>query len=219
MKWKTCIAVVAFFGCGLLSVFGVVALASNSESRVPAESKPVTMQEHEQMLEKLSMMKEEALAQRNDLIKQCVDILKTDEYKYSVTFAAIDLLGQIRAIEATDLLFAMVDRDRCQYTVGGRCSVITTIPEQAVRRYPVVKALIQIRPPHQSVVKRIRDVGNNIEPRCYVAILIGTQGVELSRYILEKEIEAETDEGIAWRVKRALMFLNEDYPPEASKKK
>jgi len=212
MKWKTWIAVVAFFGCGVLSVFGVVALASNSESRVPAESRRVTRQEHDQMVEKLSKMKEEALKERNVLVEQCVDILKTGEYKYGGTFAAIDLLGQVRAIEAADFLLGMADHDRCGVSVGGMCSGSTTIPEVAVQRYPVVKALIQIRPPHQSIIERIRNDDYAVRVRCYVAILIGTQGVELSRYILEKEIEAETDERVSYRLKVALGALNEDFP-------
>ena len=93
----------------------------------------------------------------------------------------------------------------------------TTNPNELRNRYLVVKALINIRPPHEILTKKIAEEDSIIKNRCYVAIMIGTEGEDVCRYVIEKAIEKESDERKLSRLNIALTMLNKDFPEKEEK--
>jgi hypothetical protein len=194
--------VLAIFAWASRETFG-----SNSTSRSP------TMQEQEQFYNEMLQLKESTLKQRSELIAKLLDIIKADKYKYAGTTTAIDILGQIRATEAVDILL-----DRANYGYGGltRIPIFTTDPQEVQQDYHSVRALINIRPTHESVMKRLKDENNKVPYNCYIAILIGTEGQDVTRYLIEKAIEKETNTRTLARLNTALAMLNKDFPKDSN---
>lgn len=192
-----------FFG---LSVFAIVSDESKISTNI---STSPTMEEYEQMDKELSELKEATIPQRKELITKLIDIIKEDKFKATGTYAAMDILGQIRASEAIDILL-----DKADYSSNTRIFVITTNPKENARQYPAVKALINIHPPYESIIKRLTDTNNQVGSWCYIAILLGTEGEDVCRYIIENAIEKESNEDKLSRLESALKMLNKDFPIE-----
>ena len=147
-------------------------------------------------------LKETELKQRNELITKLLIIIKSEENSSYIIFEAIDLLGQIRAIEASNTLLDMVD-----FT-----GLTPTSPPTPVKKMPAVKALIMIRPPYEDILKKLTTTEyNGVKTQCYITILIGIEGAELTQHIIEKAIEKETDENNLKKLNSALNILNKYY--------
>jgi hypothetical protein len=194
-------------------VLAIFALASTSTLKNSTESQSPTMQEQEQFYKEILQLKESTIKQRSELIAKLLEIIKNDKYKYTGTYTAIDILGQIRATEAVDILL-----DRADYSYGGltRIPIFTTDPKELQQDYPSVKALINIHPTPESVMKRLRDENNKVPYNCYIGILIGTEGPDVTRYLIEKAIEKESNSRRLAKLKTALSMLNKEFPPDSN---
>lgn len=188
---------------------GYQSFASEDSSR----SKQSSIVESMKYSDEMQDLKKATLQQRKELIEKLINIIIADR-DYSETFAAIDILGQIRAIETTDFLLDNVD-----YRVPESGMFSSIDPIKLKRRYPVVKALIDIRPPNERIMKKLTNTdGINIRS-CDLAILIGIEGVDVTRYIIEKTIDTESDEHKLSRLKSALNMLNKEFPIKDKKEK
>jgi hypothetical protein len=198
----------------IFSVFSISTLKADVDSKDASGSSSPSYKEMEQMNKELSQLKDSTLKQRNELINKLINIIKEDRYKYAGTYAAINILGQIRANEATEILLEKADY---RAPVVGIAFATKNLQDYA-RDYPAVKALIQIHAPYERVLKEIEDI-NNVSLSCYVAVLAGTEGVEVSRYVIEKAIEKESGERKLTRLNFALKMINDDVPVLEENKK
>jgi hypothetical protein len=194
-------------------VLAIFARSSNITSKNPTDpnSKQAVKSKNEKYNE-LLQLKESTIKQRNEVIEYLLNIIKSDKHNYNDTFAAIDILGQIRAIEATDILLDMVDY---KLPIAGM-SLPSLDPIQSGKRYPVVKALVNIRPKYENILKKIQNENNLSTRRCYIAVMVGVEGVDISRYLIEKAIKKETDRDKLSRLSAALNLLNKDFPPDSN---
>jgi hypothetical protein len=176
------------------------------------DSEPSLFNDEKRFSEDIQKLKETTLQQRNDLIGNLLNIIKTDKYKYTGTYAAVDILSQIRAIEATDILLDIIDY---RLPISGMYSP-TTDPLILGNRYPVVKALVNIRPKHENILKKIQNEDNIAKTRCYIAVMVGVEGIDVSRYLIEKAIKKETETRKIERLKSALTMFDRDFPPDSN---
>ena len=176
-------------------------------------SEPSLNNNEKQFSGDIQTLQKTALQQRKDLIENMLNLVKTKEFLSIRKEIAIEILGQIRAIEATDILLNMVDY---HLPISGMYSP-TTDPEGLRYRYPVVNALINIKPSYDSVINKIADVDDISCIRCYVAILIGIEGEDVCRYILKKAVEKEHTERKLSRLNSALNMFNKDFPDNEKK--
>jgi hypothetical protein len=124
---------------------------------------------------------------------------------------AVDILGEIRAMEASGDLLEMVNFHRAGGEMGGgplgRLWSTNPGPEELGNVYPCVRALIKIGVGAQQLIDRIRTEEHVFRQRCYVAVLRGIHGDEMALTILQKAIEKETDARKINRLKGALQFF------------
>ena len=183
-----------------------------AEEKVAQKESSVTVspsyKEWKQMTDELETIKKSMAQQRSEIINRLIDMIKEDKYRYSGTSLAMEILGQIRADEATDILLEKAD----YHSPTIRLRIPTNDPLESTRYYPAVNALVNIRPPCKSILKRIEDANAFDNISCYIAILVRTQGMEISRFVLEKSIEKESDEGKLMRLNYALKNIKEEVP-------
>lgn len=67
-----------------------------------------------------------------------------------------------------------------------------------------------IRPPYEYILNKLLNEDNVGKINCYATILKETEGVEISSYIIEKEIKKETNEDKLIRLNTALKIINEE---------
>jgi hypothetical protein len=214
MKRKNVKAIRLFCLLIILSVSTLCGLASTINSGSYTGS--ISIEETEKLYDEFLKLKETTLKQRSELIGKLMEIIKEPKYHINLplVFSAMDILCDIRATEAIDTLLDMADFPGMPSTTPRRPLGDTTKPEEAGKNHPAVTALIKIHPPYQSVLKRIPGEQNVIKRTCYVAILIGIEGPDISRYLIEKAIEKETDKTKLAQLNSALNMLNKDYPKE-----
>jgi hypothetical protein len=176
----------------------------------------ISIEETEKLYDEFIKLKETTLQQRSELIGKLLNIIKDPKYHINapLVFSSMDILGDIRANEAIETLLDMADFRGLTGTTPRSPLGDTTKPTEAGKNHPAIRALIKINPPYESVLKRIPDEGNVVKSSCYVAILIGIEGPDISRYIIEKAIENQTDKIKQTRLTAALAMLNKDYPPD-----
>jgi hypothetical protein len=200
--------------CCLISiaVFSFIVLGSDKDHKSLIDSNSTTTslsyKERQQLYTELSQLKESTIQQRNELINKLINIIKEDKLKYVGVYDAMDLLGQIRATEATDILLEKIDYKGPAIGIA----FPTVSPKEYMKDYHAVKALVNIHPPCEIILTRLRDVNNNINFSFYVAILVGMEGPDISYYLIEKAMNKESDKHILERLNSALDILKKYYP-------
>jgi hypothetical protein len=202
----------------ILLVLATFLWASSTSSKNSSDSNVPMIEKMKQFLNEMLQLKETTIQQRNELITKLMNIVKDANNPNSIAsiYVAVNTLGEIRAVEAADLLLDMAD-----YRGEGDISRTHTIrmpttatPDDLERDWPFVKALINIKPPFESVIKRMAGEDSSRRENCYVAILTGTEGPDVTRYLIEKAIKKETETRKIERLNSALNMLNKDYPKD-----
>jgi hypothetical protein len=205
----------------LLMLFVYGSDSKEEEIIIPKDFNVPTEEESAQFRKEMLQLAQSTSKQRNELIKRLVDIIRDLRIKICnppALYTAIGILGELRASESVDVLLDMVDY--VPITAGSRpFSDLSLDPIGSLaKNNEMVKALIKIRPPYSSLLKKLEVEGNVIRFQCYTIILIETEGADVSRYILEKSIEKESDERKLLRLNAALKIINERYPIKETNK-
>jgi hypothetical protein len=203
----------------ILLVLAIFAWATNISSQNPSELKLPSIEKMDQFYKDMLQLKETTIQQRNEIITKLMNVVKDTNYPNTTAaiFTAVNILGKIRAVEAADLLLDMADYRGKGSSQTYMIRIPTKAPPDELERdWPFVKALINIKPPFESIMKRLRDENNTVNYYCYVAILAGTEGPDISRYLLENAIKKETDIRKLARLNDALKILNESYPKDSN---
>lgn len=175
------------------------------------------IEEQEQLQKKLLQLQESTSKQRNEKLIMLKDIISdpiTKAFNKPAILSSVHILVEMRAIETVDILLDMVDYG---YLIGSRITPPFADFITLSKNYEIVKALIEIHPPYESVLNKLADEDSIIRFRCYTTILVETEGVDVSRFIIQKAIEKETDERKLSRLYSALNMLNKDFPVEEKK--
>jgi hypothetical protein len=192
-------------------------MASNKASIDSFISKPTSFAEFEIELEKLVKLKETTIQQRTELIKQLSNIVKDPNSRsYSpILYKAVEIMGDIRAIEAIDILLDIVvgqsNINDMPITSAGSSSTQLNVSE-LIRRYPPIGPIIKIHPPYQNLIKRLKNEDRVDREVLYSAILLGSEGTDVSQFLIEKAIKEETETRKIERLKSSLSTIKESKP-------
>jgi hypothetical protein len=160
--------------------------------------------------EDILKLKETTIQQRDDLIKYLLNTIKSNKGRYDITFAAIDIMGQIRAIDAADYLLDIID-----YRLPFMSMSLPSIdPNNSGKLYPVVKALVSIRPAYENILNKVQNENSIIKIRCYIAVIVGVEGLEVSRYLFKEAVKKELDYQKKDKLTLALNIINEEFPQD-----
>ena len=93
-----------------------------------------------------------------------------------------------------------------------RIPIETIDPDELKRAYPVVNALINIRPSYKAILNKLVADNSVVKIRCYMAVILEMEGAEFCRYMVLKAIDKESDEGKLSKLNYVLKRLNIEYP-------
>lgn len=200
-----------------LWTLNISVMASNEESIDSSKSKPPSLEEFEIEREKLVKLKESTIQQRTELIKQLTNFITDPNSRHNITayYTSVEILGDIRAIEATDILLDIVvgqfNLQDMPITSVGSSSTQLNVSE-LIRMYPPIGPIIKIHPPYEIILKRLREEDSVNKESLYCAILLGSEGTDVSQYLIEKAITNETETRKIERLKSALSTIKKSKP-------
>lgn len=164
----------------------------------------------------LALQKEggrELLQQRKELISSLINILKQGDKnaegeKRSSLVAAIDVLGEMRAIEAVDILV-----DYIKFPASDKLVVFyKIIPPSEI--YPAVKALIKIGKPSLPAVLRVLKESTDEKDVILLTnsgwIISQVLGHKIGKIYLEDALQSETDPKKRARIEDLLNLFKEN---------
>ncbi len=141
-------------------------------------------------------------AARNRIINDLSGVIHDKnlrEKNISAVIGAIDILGDIKAVESAPDLLDIVDYNRFwgdQKRPAGtdRIPVYledTPDPNNLGKHFPCVIALIKMRVPFALVVDRLRGECDSTRQECLIGILIGTEGRDTAEIIVKRAAASE----------------------------
>jgi len=157
--------------------------------------------------------RDELVAARKELIGQLIDIVRDKEKRknnQAGVQAAMHLLGEMRAVEAIEVLveylaFPLIHNEGTGVTIFG--GMLGEGLKDAGRMYPGVDALINIGEPCLDAVVTKLKSPTTVTP--YVAVLAGLRGRDWTVETLKTAMEKETDAEKKQWLKRSLNKLAE----------
>jgi len=171
-------------------------LVLSSAARAGAPGIPIKEQLRSKTKANLRKAKQTVLKDRAKLVGELMSILKDKlltRDNVPATVNAIELLGEIRALEAAPLLFDMIRYRR--YT-GLKTPATVSRPitdtielEEMAKDFPCVKALAQIGVPSKDILSRIPKAASIQHLQAYTSVLLGSEGPDVTVAILKKAIE------------------------------
>ena len=122
--------------------------------------------------------------ERTAIINDVIHIFSDASLNKSIHVHAAELLGELRAIEAVDILIARIVDVEYEYW------------DHAGRQYPCVPALIKIgKPASHAVLREIRKPMEDYRRLALARVLIAVEGPKVGLFMLEQEIaDAKTPE-------------------------
>jgi len=198
-------------------VFVLMALAC----LVSGDSVPAVHSGIEQLLSKdyktVMAAKEEILAERKALVQSLIDILESEEYEPGKDFAlqaAMEILGEMRAVEAVPLLaanigFPHVLASGVEPVAGMTVLQVYMFGNTPLERMPAVHALVKIgEPAIPKVLAKLAQTGDSTESKHCLRVLLELKGTEGTAALLGKSIVREPDRQKRRRLQSALSFLS-----------
>jgi hypothetical protein len=121
----------------------------------------------------------------------------------AVTASAIELLGDYRAANATNLLVQHLD-----FAPGGQSSGLQ--PMHMDQQYPCIKALAKIGlPALKPLIENVKTSGKQSTILLSSAVLLETLGPDLAADYVQREIKAATDDDAKFRMGVLLATIKE----------
>ena len=204
------------FICGLLFTI----LWVNALTLVTGETRethtPSLRSESEQELRRV---RESILENRRQTISRLLKIVQDSQMQKQnipAVVNAIEILGELRAREATRTLVQMLDYRRHRGAgdpVAGGSGLwlaqqgASMDPDKVGEFFPAVKALIKIRPATKKLIDFIKDENSVRRRKRLTVILKGMMGKRLTEHILNAAISAESDAAKTSNLKHALQQL------------
>jgi hypothetical protein len=211
------IVVFIFFMIAVLA-FSPLVIATNEESKDLSKLKDSSLDGFKIEQDKLLQLRESTIKQRNELINQIMNFVTNPNSRHNTPayFTAVGILGDIRAVEVTDkLLDIVVDQyDPFMFSLlprGVSSDKFDLLGFTAVT-FPPIGSIIKLHPSYQSLLKRLKNEDELTKNNLYSTILMGTEGTEISQYLLEKAIKDETEARKIDNLKYALKFIKESNP-------
>jgi len=158
----------------------------------------------------------ELLAAKKDLIAKLIDIIKEKENLLNnqpSVRAAIFILGEMRAVEAIDVLVDQIGFPRIYEGEAGIVGLEGgTMFHRGLKNigkvYPAAGALIKIGEPClDAVVTKLASTVGIFEPKACLGVLVGLRGRDSTAEMLKAAIERETDAKKKERLESSLDML------------
>ena len=185
----------------------VTTLSASGSSELDLESK-LTSGRVERIAQARALVGDE----RNQIIGSLRSIIQDPlmrEKNIAAVVAAIEILGDIRAVEVAPDLLDMIDYSR--FWGAGKEPHLpdriviglqdTPDPDELGRHFPCVTALVKTRVPHELVIAKLRCEKDDTRKKCFVGVLIGTEGRDVAEFIVQSAVgrEKDTEAGKALR--------------------
>lgn len=155
--------------------------------------------EQEKVKKELSLLAEESAESREQVIQELIIRVKgsdvrsrlTSRAHYNAWKSAVDLLGQLKATEAIDVLVECI---ACNDGIAGLSN----------DRYPALKAILAIG--HEAIPKLTQALSNNDDPatRIFSASALGQLGGDEAKEALEQALLSEQNTEVAASIRVAL---------------
>ncbi|HUV05057.1 MAG TPA: hypothetical protein VMX94_08110 [Armatimonadota bacterium] len=177
----------------------VTTLSASGSSELDLESK-LTSGRVERIAQARALVGDE----RNQIIGSLRSIIQDPlmrEKNMAAVVGAIEILGDIRAVEAVPDLLDMIDYNRFwgatkEPHLPDRIVIglpDTPDPDELGRHFPCVTALVKTRVPHELVIAKLRCEKDDTREKCFVGVLIGTEGRDVAEFIVQSAVGREKD--------------------------
>ena len=195
------------------------ALSASGGSELDLESKLTSGR-----VEKIAQANIQIVSERNQIIGSLRSIIQDPlmrEKNIAAVVAAIEILGDIRAVEAVPDLLDMIDYSRFwgakkEPHLPDRIVPWlqdTPDPDELGRHFPCVTALVKTRVAHELVIAKLRCEKDDTREKCFVGVLIGTEGRDVAEFIMQSAVgrEKDTEAGKALRSALNWFKVYDDY--------
>lgn len=219
MKRKIFILIVVFsFSMIAVLSFSHLVIATNKVSIDSSTSKPTSLDEFKIEQEKFLDLRNSTIQQRKELINQLMNFISDPNSRRNTPayFTAVGILGDIRAVEMTDkLLDIVVDKyDPLMFSLlpKGFSSDKFDLLGFINGTFPPIGSIIKLHPSYEILIERLKNEDSLTKSNFYSAILMGTEGTNISLYLLEKAITDEVEARKIDNLKYALSFIQKSNP-------
>ena len=164
------------------------------------------------------------VSERNQIIADLRSIIQDPvmrEKNIAAVVGAIEILGDIRAVEAASDLLDMIAYNRfwgAKKEPDGIDRIPPALedtpdPDELGKHFPCVTALVKTRVPHELIIAKLRCEKDDTRKKCFVGVLIGTEGRDVAEFIMQSAVgrEKDTEAGKALRSALNWFKVYDDY--------